>query len=42
MRTTFLHCEENCHHKKYIMVISVSSHSADLEPPAEEAAVKNK
>lgn len=28
--------------KKYIVVISVSSHSADLEPPAEKAAVKNK
>lgn len=28
--------------KKYIMVIPVSSHRADLEPPAEKAAVKNK
>lgn len=28
--------------KKYIMVISVSSHRADLEPPAEKAAVKSK
>lgn len=27
---------------KYITVISVSSHNADLEPPTEKAAVKNK
>lgn len=27
---------------KYIMVISVHSYSADLEPPAEKAAVKSK